>query len=258
MGAPSVILEPSLISRLQGAAADAGFDRPLSPVSDWLVYDSSQAQLRTWLTADPSADLLVAFSRYDVDRALDGLGLPSEASPPSGAVAVRAVQDLEALLAVLRRAHELALSLPRELLRAYERATASMPRSSPADLVALRQAGLAIFGDGLMNHWQGRCAVTGLDVPELLQASHVKPWDECAGDAERFDLFNGLVLALHLHAAFASGLVGVTAQGTLIASPRLSEASRRALGWDPDWSIPAIQPGHAPYLRWHLNSVFKR
>lgn len=258
MGAPSVILEPSLIARLQGAALEAGFDRPLSPVADWLVYDSSQAQLRVWLTADPSADLLVAVSRHDVDRALEGLGTPSEASPPAGAVAVRAAASLDVLLALLRQAHHLARTLPRQLLQAYQLATAGMPRTTPAEQAALRQAGQAIFRDGLLDYWEGRCAVTGLDVPELLQASHVKPWDACAGDAERFDLYNGLVLALHLHAAFASGLVGVTEAGALIASPRLAEASRRALGWDPDWAIPAIKPGHVPYLRWHLNSVFKR
>lgn len=258
MAASPALLEPPLLARLQRTATEAGFDRPLSPVADWLVYDSHQAQLRVWLTLDPSADLLVAFSRNDVDRALVGLGRPSEASPPSGAVAVRAAPSFEALLAVLRQAHHLARTLPRELLLAFERATAGMPRTSPAEEAAVRLVGLGIVRDGLLDHWGGRCAVTGLDVPELLQASHIKPWDACAGDAERFDPFNGLVLALHLHAAFASGLVGVAEDGGLVASPRLSEASRRALGWDPEWSIPALVPGHAPYLRWHLNAVFKR
>ena len=61
MAASPALLEPPLLARLQRTATEAGFDRPLSPVADWLVYDSHQAQLRVWLTLDPSADLLVAF-----------------------------------------------------------------------------------------------------------------------------------------------------------------------------------------------------
>lgn len=253
-----MIEELADIERLAQAAAEAGFDRPLSPVADWLVYDSSQAPVRLWLTAESPTDLLVALSRSDVDRALEGLGAPSEASPPTGAVAVRAVASPDELVVLLRRAHQLARTLPRELLQAYERATAGMPRETEADAAALRKVAEQVFRDGLMDFWEGRCAVTGLDVPELLRASHVKPWDACSGDAERFDIFNGLVLALHLHAAFASGLIGVAEGGGLVASPRLTEASLRALGWDPDWSMAAIRPGHLPYLRWHLHAVFKR
>lgn len=253
-----MIQELADIERLALIAAEAGFDRPLSPVAEWLVFDSSQAPVRIWLTAEGPADLLVALSRSDVDRALEGIGSPSEASPPAGAVVVRAVPTLDDLLVLLRRAHQLARTLPRELLQAYERATAGLPRETEADALALQRVGQEVFRDGLMDFWEGRCAVTGLDVPELLQASHVKPWGACAGDAERFDIFNGLVLALHLHAAFASGLLGVAEGGGLVASPRLTEASLRALGWDPDWSIGALQPGHLPYLRWHLHEVFKR
>ncbi len=252
-----MIGEDNAYARLEAIAFQAGFDRPLSPVADWLVYESGQAPLRVWLTED-AAGLLVALSRSDVDRALGTEGAPSDASPPAGAVAVRAAPGFDALLAMLRLAHHLARTLPRDLLGAWQKATAGQARDTEAERATLRRTGEQIFRDGLMDHWEGRCAVTGLDVPELLRASHVKPWDACAGDAERFDVMNGLVLALHLHAAFASGLVGITEKGTLIPSPRLTEASQRALGWDPDWAIRALAPGHLAYLRWHLQTVFKR
>jgi len=61
----------------------------------------------------------------------------------------------------------------------------------------------------LLDLWEGRCAVTGLAVPELLRASHIKPWADCETDAERLDVYNGFLLAPHLDAAFDLGFITV-------------------------------------------------
>ena len=45
------------------------------------------------------------------------------------------------------------------------------------------------------------CALTGIDVPELLIASHIKPWRD-SNDDERLDACNGLLLAAHVDKAF--------------------------------------------------------
>jgi putative restriction endonuclease len=58
-----------------------------------------------------------------------------------------------------------------------------------------------------MEYWGGRCPITGLEQPELLRASHIKPWADCATDAERLDVFNGLLLGAHIDAAFDSALI---------------------------------------------------
>lgn len=54
----------------------------------------------------------------------------------------------------------------------------------------------------------GRCAISGLDESPLLRASHALPW-ALATDAERLDIFNGLLLTAHLDAAFDSGLLAI-------------------------------------------------
>lgn len=54
----------------------------------------------------------------------------------------------------------------------------------------------------LLDFWQGRCCVTGLDVAELLRASHIKPWARCESDDERLDVFNGLLLSPTMDALF--------------------------------------------------------
>jgi hypothetical protein len=35
-------------------------------------------------------------------------------------------------------------------------------------------------------------------LPELLRASHAKPWSDCASDSERLDVFNGFLLSAQL------------------------------------------------------------
>ncbi len=251
-----MILAPQTASRLQRAAADSGFDRPLCPVGDWLVFECSQAPLRIWLTATSPTDLLVALSRADVERALGVQWPQSTASPPSGAVAVRSAADYEGLSSLLRRAHQLARTLPRAMLDAYRSAVAGRPNSTEAERLALHRMGEDILRDGLMDYWDGRCAITGLDVPQLLHARPIKPWEMCESDAIRFDVFNGFLLALHLAAAFTSGLLGVSETGAIVASSRLTEANLVAIGWDHTWSVRTLQPQHLPYVRWHRRSIF--
>lgn len=64
---------------------------------------------------------------------------------------------------------------------------------------------------------------TGLDQPELLRASHMKPWADCSDDRERLDPFNGLLLAVHWDAAFDKGLVTFEEDGTARLSEKLSK-----------------------------------
>lgn len=103
--------------------------------------------------------------------------------------------------------------------------------------------------------WGGRCAITGLDVPELLRASHAKPWVAC-NDAERLDVYNGLLLAAHWDAAFDVGLVTIAGSGAVIASPKLSSEGRIALGCSEALVI-RLQAQHQPYLQWHRDTIFK-
>jgi hypothetical protein len=58
-----------------------------------------------------------------------------------------------------------------------------------------------------MDYWGGRRAITGCAEPLLLRGSHIKPWTQCETDAERLDVYNGLLLAAHLDAAFDAGLI---------------------------------------------------
>jgi hypothetical protein len=57
-------------------------------------------------------------------------------------------------------------------------------------------------------------------------------------------------------AAFDAGLVTVLQDGTVAASPMLSEAGRRVL-YLSDTLRLKLQPQHGIYLAWHRTRVFR-
>ncbi len=92
-----------------------------------------------------------------------------------------------------------------------------------------QRIGQGIFRQSLMDYWDGRCAVTGIDQPELLRASHMKPWTDCANDAERLDVFNGLLLTADWDAAFDKGLVTFDDNGLAQFASALGVGARARL-----------------------------
>ena len=54
----------------------------------------------------------------------------------------------------------------------------------------------AFFRSAVLTSYESRCALTGLAIPELLNASHIIPWSE--NTARRADPRNGLALAVRL------------------------------------------------------------
>ena len=168
--------------------------------------------------------------------------------------AVFSLPDPTALEQFLNKAWALSRSLPNALVGRFEQAVVAISATERESTVRQR-VGQNLFREGLMALWGGRCAITGLDVPELLRASHAKPWAD-SNDIERLDVYNGLLLAAHWDAAFDSGLVTVAPNGAVMASLALSDAALGVLGL-PDVLKLKLHPQHAPYLAWHRERVFR-
>lgn len=249
-------LSAATATRLEKAAVDNGFDQELTADDGWLGFASTQAPLRIWLTALGEDRFLVTFSRGHVARALGDHGTPTDSPLPEGAVAGRAVTSIPALHRLVRRAFQLSRALPDELLRVFQRRTASLPKTTEAERLVVQRVGQDIFRAGLLDYWEGCCTITGLAVPELLRASHIKPWADCA-DAERLDVFNGILLAPHLDAAFDRGFITLADDGAVIVSPALAEPDRRLLGLHHALRAHGLADGHRHYLPWHRERVFR-
>ena len=245
------------VTRLEKAATDNGFDLERERTVDWLSFGSSQTPMRMWLAAVGESRFLAAVSRADVIDGLAGLGAACADRLPSAAAGALAVGDIAALHRLLRRAFQLSRTLPDALLHAFEDAAAGLPRTTEAERLVVRRIGQDVFRRGLFEYWDGRCAMTGLDVPELLRASHIKPWADCATDAERLDVFNGLLLAPHLDAAFDAGFITIAADGTMLVANALGPDARSALGLDGPLKVDGLHGAHERYLTWHRSRIFR-
>lgn len=164
---------------------------------------------------------------------------------------------------LLRRAAELAMSLPNKPADLYAEEVAKIEAHPPSTTEALRMVkqriGQNLFRQALIEYWGGACAVNGLALPEALRASHAKPWAKCTTDAQRLDVFNGFLLSANLDALFDAGLVTFTNDGSLVSSSKLTQEHHTILGFaeHPQPRLRWISPQHLPYLAWHRQFVFK-
>jgi hypothetical protein len=121
--------------------------------------------------------------------------------------------------------------------------------------VVLSRIGQGQFRESLMGLWGGRCAVTGLDLPLLLRASHIKPWRD-SDNRERLDVYNGLLLSPSYDAAFDVGLVTFADDGRMVLSSELTASRIEGLGVNPAARIVGLHDQHRDYLDHHRRSVF--
>ena len=237
---------------------DNGFDRVLPAAGEWLTFASTRSPLSIWLGISVGGAFAIALSQQNVADALGPFGEPVKEVLPMGAVAARVVPDIPTVHRLIRRAFQLSKSLPDELLHVFIARTATLPRTTEAERLVIQRVGQDIFRQGLLDYWEGRCAITGLAVPELLRASHIKPWAACETDAERLDVYNGLLLAPHLDAAFDQGFITVGNSGEVIVSPALDANARQVLGLETPISVQASLDSHRAYLQWHRDRVYKK
>jgi putative restriction endonuclease len=123
------------------------------------------------------------------------------------------------------------------------------PETVRQQLVEAR-IGQGRFRQELLDWWQGQCAVTGVGLPEVLVASHIKPWAQ-ADNSERLDAYNGLLLSANLDRLFDRGLIGFADDGRLLRASHVSDSDLARLGIADDARLRRLAPQHLPYLAYH-------
>lgn len=235
--------------RLRKAAVDEGFGIDRGEAEHWLAFDSIDAPAAVRLTRDP-VGYIAGTNHNGVATDLATHWPPFSGSAPLGFTAFVASNTAE-LHILVREMWRLARSLPIEPLRAFEAETRNLPRSTEAERLVVQRVGQNIFRDALMEYWGGTCAVLGVTEPRLLRASHIKPWAECETDAERLDVYNGLLLAAHLDAAFDTFLISFDDEGRIIIADALTASDRTALGLSSELRLSRVAPAHLPRLAEH-------
>ncbi len=232
-------------TRLEKAAADCGFELSPELIDDGLILRSSR------FPETVTVNMLGAevFQVRESDRML----LPTSVEMAG----LLTVQGWENLYQVLDKAAATARTLPNRVAHKFHQITATLPKSTEAERWVVQRVGQNLFRNALLDYWQGRCCVTGLALPELLRASHIKPWARCDSDEERLDVFNGLLLAPHLDALFDGGWVTFMPTGEILIAATLPETALHMLGVAFDFRIHGLKHEHSQYLEFHLQHVFR-
>lgn len=245
-------------TRIEKAAIDAGFDLTPELRDGWLVFKSTSSPVQLGvLSRTDGYD--VGVSIESVGRRLSGdLGVPIASNPLPWAVRLNGIAGYYELHRALQRGAEIAQAVSGNPLKEFQSKAKQLPDSTEVQRLVTQRVGQDIFRRELIGYWGGRCAVTGLDVVELLRASHIKPWAKCDTDSERLDVFNGLLLAPHLDALFDGGWVTFYDSGKIQVSTVLTIQQRTMAGISGSEQVLGLAENHFPYLAWHRENCFRK
>jgi putative restriction endonuclease len=119
-----------------------------------------------------------------------------------------------------------------------------------------------VFRQIVIANYNGKCAITGIDIPDLLVASHIIPWSK--NEKERLNPENGICLSPLYDKAFDKGYIGINEKYEIILSSELknkSEADYYGNHFDLIAASKIIMPKkyypNKEFLRFHMNEVFR-
>ncbi|MBZ9940153.1 hypothetical protein LB533_03440 [Mesorhizobium sp. BR1-1-13] len=176
------------------------------------------------------------------------------------------VRDTDGIALFERIAEILDLEQPGWLERSIANASADQappepgsPAATTRKAIIQARVGQGQFRKSLLDMWGGKCCATGLDIADLLVASHIHAW-AAASDVEKLDKFNGLLLSPAFDAAFDKGLISLADDGTWLNAASLSAAQLEQAGLAnlDRYRVLGLTPNHAKYLALHRQSALER
>lgn len=123
--------------------------------------------------------------------------------------------------------------------------------------VTLARLGQGEFRRQLIHLWHGKCAVTGTPFPEVLRASHIKPW-RTSSNADRLNPYNGLLLLSQYDQLFDRGYIGFENDGRMLLSKPLASYDLGRLGIRRDDRLRRIRDAHHPFLDHHRQHILRK
>jgi putative restriction endonuclease len=121
----------------------------------------------------------------------------------------------------------------------------------------------SVFRQMVLANYNTKCAITGIDIPKLLLASHIIPWSK--NEEHRLNPENGICLSALYDKAFDKGLIGIDLNYEIILSKDL-KSKRDTSFYNQHFApienkkiIEAIS--YLPrkeFLQYHLDVVFEK
>ncbi len=120
-----------------------------------------------------------------------------------------------------------------------------------------------IFRQMVMANYSGKCAIAGIDLQELLVASHIVPW--AANEKERLNPANGICLSALYDKAFDKGLIGINLNHEVLISEELNDKKKEdffiryfAPLDGKKIKLPSKYLPKEEFLEYHYESIFRK
>jgi putative restriction endonuclease len=118
------------------------------------------------------------------------------------------------------------------------------------------------FRQVVVSNYSGKCAITGIDIPDLLVASHIIPWS--INEAERLNPENGICLSALYDRAYDKGYIGINDRLEILISSELKKKDKEVY-YSKFFSylsgnkliLPSKYYPHKDFLQYHLDKIFR-
>lgn len=114
------------------------------------------------------------------------------------------------------------------------------------------------FREMILANYDGKCAITGIDISQMLFASHIIPWSE--SEKLRLNPANGICLSAHFDTAFDKGLISFDNDYHLVINQMLNENQKKNyfFQWFKQFeginlNVPYKAKPKLEFLEWHRN-----
>ncbi len=119
-----------------------------------------------------------------------------------------------------------------------------------------------VFRQMVLANYAGKCAITGIDISDLLVASHILPWAK--HEEERLNPENGICLSALYDKAYDKGYIGINEKFEVVVSHALKKKTKekyheKFFAFLPGLKITLPQKYYPKkeFLQFHLDVVFK-
>ncbi|MCK9640679.1 MAG: HNH endonuclease [Prolixibacteraceae bacterium] len=119
-----------------------------------------------------------------------------------------------------------------------------------------------VFRQIVLANYNRKCAITGIDLPDLLVASHIVPWSQ--NETERLNPENGICLSALYDRAYDKGLIGISEKYQIILSSELKTREKKAFYQSTFGNLNGLRlqlpQKYLPkkeFLQFHMDSIFQ-
>jgi putative restriction endonuclease len=120
-----------------------------------------------------------------------------------------------------------------------------------------------VFRQIVMANYDNKCAITGIDIPDLLVASHIIPWSK--NEQERLNPENGICLSPLYDRAYDKGYIGINEKFEILISAELKKKQKKEyylqyfnLLIGKKINLPKKYYPKKEFLGFHLDTIFMK